>query len=96
MKENAVLIDNMPFKRLEAKVVVLLLLGLKRKEMADCLGYSEHHIKGHCTQIYFKFQVDNKAKLIAKLRDKGFDSQGYYKGEDFLESRDRSRLQRYL
>lgn len=53
--------------RKEGRVLDLVLLGLKNKEIAAEAYLSESTVKVHLSRIYKKFAVENRCQLIAKL-----------------------------
>ncbi|MBR0294490.1 MAG: helix-turn-helix transcriptional regulator, partial [Bacilli bacterium] len=53
----------------EKKVVELLIVGKKRKDIANELSFSENTIKRDLTVIYSKLHVTDKFELILKYKD---------------------------
>lgn len=52
----------------EKDVMVLLLEGKRRKEIAEILYVTESTIKKHSSSIYKKFEVENRKDLINKVK----------------------------
>lgn len=51
----------------ERQVVVLLIEGDSRKDVATKLGLSEHTVGDYVKEIYRKFSVNSRAELLAKF-----------------------------
>ena len=55
----------------EIEVIILLAKGLSNKEIASSLFISVRTVKWHASHIYYKLNVNNRTKAIAKARQLG-------------------------
>jgi NarL family two-component system response regulator YdfI len=56
----------------ELEVLQLAASGLRSKEIAVNLAFSERTVKAHLTSIYNKLGVDSRAAAIATAMKQGF------------------------
>ena len=56
--------DNKILTQREKEIVLLILAGKNKKEIANLLSLSVSTIKTNVENIYIKFNVHNKAELI--------------------------------
>ena len=55
----------------EREILIHLLGGGSRKQIADKLGLSLHTLNGHCKKIYASLQVNSRAELLSQFMPAG-------------------------
>ena len=61
---------NVALTEKEVEILECVLMGKKRKEMAEEMNLSENTIKSHLKHIYEKFRVSNKDELLVLIYEK--------------------------
>lgn len=61
---NAAKFENEGLTKRQLSIVVLLLKGLKHREIAEHLGISTYTVNNHIQNIYFKLDIKSRSELL--------------------------------
>lgn len=63
---------KMALTEIEIKLISLMAEGLSNKELADCLGVSEHKIKNDLKSVFSKLGCANRTEAATTALERGF------------------------